>query len=47
MPPWGRALRPEELSALVSYVRSLQGTRPPNGRAPEGTLFVAEPIKGQ
>jgi cytochrome c oxidase cbb3-type subunit 3 len=44
MPPWGRALRPEELSALVSYVRSLQGSHPQGGRAPEGDLFVAEPI---
>ena len=46
MPPWGRTLRPEELSALVSYVRSLQGSRPANARAPEGDLFVAEPIPG-
>lgn len=46
MPPWGRALKPEELSALVSYLRSLQGSRPPNARPPEGELFTAEPIPG-
>jgi len=46
MPPWGRALRPEELSALVSYIRSLQGSNPPNPRAPEGEVFAAEPIAG-
>ncbi len=46
MPPWGRALRPEELSALVSYIRSLQGSAPPNPRAPEGDAFAAEPIPG-
>ena len=44
MPPWGRALRPEELSALVSYVRSLQGSNPPNARPPEGDPFVAQPV---
>lgn len=44
MPPWGRAMRPEELAALVSYVRSLQGSNPPNPRAPEGDPFVAEPL---
>jgi len=44
MPPWGRALKPEELSALVSYVRSLQGSGPPNARPPEGDPVVAEPI---
>lgn len=47
MPPWGRALRPEEIAALVSYVRSLQGTTPPNPRAAEGDVFQAEPIPGR
>lgn len=47
MPPWGRAMRPEELAALVSYVRSLQGSNPANPRAPEGDPFVAEPIPGK
>lgn len=44
MPPWGRALRPEELSAVVSYIRSIQGSNPPNPRAPEGETFAAEPL---
>ena len=46
MPPWGRAVKPEELAALVSYVRSLQGSRPPNPRPAEGDRFAAEPIPG-
>ena len=46
MPPWGRAVKPEELAALVSYVRSLQGSNPPNARAPEGERVVPEPIPG-
>jgi cytochrome c oxidase cbb3-type subunit 3 len=46
MPPWGRAVKPEELSALVSYVRSIQGSNPPNARAPEGERVVPEPIPG-
>lgn len=44
MPPWGRALKPEELASLVSYVRSLQGSNPPNARRPEGDPVVAEPL---
>jgi cytochrome c oxidase cbb3-type subunit 3 len=44
MPPWGRALKPEELAALVSYVRSIQGSNPLDARAPEGDRFVPEPI---
>ncbi|MGD9903922.1 MAG: c-type cytochrome [Vicinamibacterales bacterium] len=47
MPPWGRAVPPEELAALVSYVRSLQGSNPPNPRAPEGDPFAAEPLPGR
>jgi hypothetical protein len=44
MPPWGRALPPEELSSLVSYIRSVQGSNPPSGRAAEGDIFAAEPL---
>jgi cytochrome c oxidase cbb3-type subunit 3 len=47
MPPWGRALKPEELAALVSYIRSIQGSNPPNPRAPEGDPVVPEPIPGR
>ncbi len=46
MPPWGRAVKPEELSALVSYVRSLQGTNPPNAKPAEGDPAVPEPLPG-
>jgi cytochrome c oxidase cbb3-type subunit 3 len=44
MPPWGRALKPDELAAVVSYVRSLQGSHPAGGRPPEGDLVAAEPV---
>ena len=43
---WGRALKPEELAALVSYVRSLNGSNPPNARPAEGDPVVPEPIPG-
>jgi cytochrome c oxidase cbb3-type subunit 3 len=46
MPPWGRAVKPEELSALVSYVRSIQGSNPPNARPAEGDPSAPEPIPG-
>jgi len=46
MPPWGRAVKPEELAALVSYIRSLQGSRPANARPAEGDIFKPEPIPG-
>ena len=46
MPPWGRAVKPEELSALVSYVRSLQGTNPPSPKPAEGDPAAPEPLPG-
>ena len=44
MPPWGRAIPPDEIAAVVSYVRSLQGSNPPNAKAPEGDKVVPEPL---
>ncbi len=44
MPPWGRAIPPKEISALVSYIRSIQGSNPPNPKPAEGDLFTAEPL---
>jgi cytochrome c oxidase cbb3-type subunit 3 len=44
MPPWGRAIAPEELSALASYIRSIQGSDPPDAKGPEGTQVTPEPI---
>lgn len=46
MPPWGRTMKPDELAALVSYVRSLQGSNPPGARPPEGEVVAPEPIPG-
>lgn len=38
MPAWGKVLRPEQVLAVTAYVISLQGTNPPNPKAPEGTV---------
>jgi len=46
MPPWGRAIAPEELAALVSFIRSVQGTNPPNPKPPEGETVPPEPLPG-
>ena len=47
MPPWGRALKPEELAALVSYVRSLQGSNPPNATPAGGRAGRARADPGE
>jgi cytochrome c oxidase cbb3-type subunit 3 len=39
MKPWKEDFKPLEMQALASYVLTLQGTNPPNPKAPEGELF--------
>jgi cytochrome c oxidase cbb3-type subunit 3 len=36
MPAWGQVLKPEEIPTVVAYVISLNGTEPPNPKAPQG-----------
>ncbi|NNE68918.1 MAG: c-type cytochrome [Rhodothermales bacterium] len=38
MAPWGSILSPDARAQLVAFVRTLEGTNPPNGKAPEGEL---------
>ena len=44
MPPWGRALAPEKVTAVVAFIRSVQGSNPANPKAPEGEKVAPEPI---
>jgi cytochrome c oxidase cbb3-type subunit III len=37
---WKLVFTPKEIQQLASYVLSLQGSNPPNGKKPEGTLYV-------
>lgn len=39
MPPWGPILKQDELYSVVTFVKSLRGTNPPNAKAPQGALF--------
>ena len=39
MPPWAGSFSPEQRAELVAFVRSLEGTDPPNAKAPEGELI--------
>ncbi|MEZ4944905.1 MAG: cbb3-type cytochrome c oxidase N-terminal domain-containing protein [Cyclobacteriaceae bacterium] len=42
MVAWGGALSPEKMQNVSSYLLTLQGTNPPNAKAPEGDLYVPE-----
>ncbi len=41
MQAWGKTFSAAEVRDLASFVLSLQGTNPPNAKAPQGDLFVA------
>lgn len=36
---WQTQLNPKKMQQVVSYIISLQGTNPPNGKAPEGNVY--------
>lgn len=38
MPSWKAQFSPQDLEATASYVKSLHGTNPPNGKEPQGDL---------
>jgi len=40
MPPWGKSLKQDQLTTVVAYVISLQGTNPANPKAPQGELLA-------
>jgi cytochrome c oxidase cbb3-type subunit 3 len=37
MPTWEKLLSAKQISDVANYVKSLHGTNPPNGKAPQGT----------
>lgn len=41
MQAWGKTFSPADVRNLASYVLSLQGTNPPNAKAPQGNLYEA------
>lgn len=36
---WQTQLNPKKMQQVVSYIMSLEGTNPPNGKAPEGNVY--------
>ncbi|MEK6782410.1 MAG: cbb3-type cytochrome c oxidase N-terminal domain-containing protein [Bacteroidota bacterium] len=44
MVAWGGTMSPEKMRNVASYLLTLVGTNPVNGKKPEGSLFKAEPI---
>ena len=41
---WKQDLKPAEMAQVGSYILSLQGTNPPEPKAPDGDLWVAEKV---
>lgn len=45
MPAWGKAMSPQDLRDLTFYIMSLNGSNPPNAKAPQGELFKRETVQ--
>ncbi len=43
MPAWGKVMSQKDVRDVAFYVMSLQGTNPPNAKAPQGELFKPKP----
>lgn len=41
---WQTVLRPKDMEDVSNYILSLQGTKPANGKAPEGEKYVPEEV---
>jgi cytochrome c oxidase cbb3-type subunit 3 len=39
MPPWGPVLSSDEMYTVAAFVKSLKGTNPAGGKAPQGTEY--------
>jgi mono/diheme cytochrome c family protein len=39
MIPWRGQLKPEQILQVASYISTLQGTNPPNAKAPQGEVY--------
>ncbi len=42
---WKAQLNPKQIQQTASFVLTLHGTKPPNGKAPEGNLYKEEEVK--
>lgn len=43
MQSWQKQYSPKQMSYLASYIKTLKGTNPPNGKAAQGELFTDAP----
>ncbi len=39
MPAWGKAMKPQDVRDVTFYILSLQGTHPPDPKAPQGEMY--------
>lgn len=43
---WSAQLKPSDIHKVASYILTLQGSNPPNGKEPQGDKYVAEETAG-
>ncbi len=43
MAAWGKQISPQDIQVVASYIMTLHGTNPPNGKKPEGQIYKDTP----
>ena len=44
MQAWEKQFSPKQINDLTSFIRSIKGTNPPNGKAPQGEIYTEAPL---
>lgn len=44
MQAWEKQFNPKQMSNIASYIKKISGTKPANGKAPQGDIFTAAPV---
>jgi cytochrome c oxidase cbb3-type subunit 3 len=45
MQAWEKSFSPSQIKNIASYIKSIAGTNPPNGKAPQGEPFEDKSVK--
>jgi cytochrome c oxidase cbb3-type subunit 3 len=45
MQAWEKSFSPSQIKNITSYIKSIAGTNPPNGKAPQGEPFEDKSVK--
>jgi cytochrome c oxidase cbb3-type subunit 3 len=45
MQSWQQQFSPKQMAQIASFIKTLKGTNPPNGKAPQGEIYIDDAVK--